>query len=217
MTAVPPTLEAVLLAKRQNLLTDYGLTEKPTMVWQAAPVGLASARREQIVNTDFFDDDERPYSSEGWWQSFKTNRGGISVFDGWSSMDYLDRGASWVVEVHHDGHLLVAYWDFENRLPRQPASNLLVPVLFEGAFLDFGHLAKGLYPRIQYAGAIGMTCSLTRAQLVSFGNHRGEVVRPPSLRSELNWPVRIAAGVHDIGTTVGEMRQQFVRACGGRG
>lgn len=212
-----PTLEDVLLAKRQNLLMDYGLTERPAMVWQAAPVGPASARREQIVNTDFFDNFERQDSINCRWQNFKTNRGGISVFDGWSSMEYGDQGASWVVEVHHDGHLLVAFWDFENRLPRQPADSLVVPVLIEDAFLDFCHLANSLYPRIQYDGSVALTCSLTRTQQVSFGGYHGEVVRPPSKRPELNWPIRIAAGAKDIGTTVSEMRQQFVRACGRRG
>lgn len=217
MTTPLETLEAALLSKRQNLLTDYGLTDKPTMVWQAAPVEATTVHRQQLANTDFFDGDDRPSRSNGWWQSFKTYRGGLPVFDGWSSMDYADGGSAWVVEVHHDGHLLVAYWDFDNRFRKDTADSLVVPAFFDEAFFDFGALAKSLYPRIQYPGLVAMTCSLTGAQKVSFGNHYGAIARVPSRRSELAWPVRTAASPEDIDATVEAMRLQLVRASGRQG
>jgi hypothetical protein len=204
-------IQRAFTLKRGNLVADYGLVERPALIWQCMPAEPLIVELDSGPVREVLEHGAEPISDFGWWHAFSSGQRPARVFEGLASSATAD---GWVTEVHADGHFLAGVWSFPELATTTDAPSPAVADFYTDAFRDFGYVATKLYDSIAYPGELLVTCTMLRSNLLPLAGRVGQVVAPAVKRSELRWPVITVQGSQAMTTACTAMAAQFMRAYG---
>ncbi|HVL10698.1 MAG TPA: hypothetical protein VM512_16305 [Burkholderiaceae bacterium] len=206
--ALEEVLERGFARKRSNFLDDYGLQDKPVLMWQCLPaeIFLPDISSKKILNA--FSQGGGDRADDGWWHGFKSYTGPTLVFDGLASSKNPDDG--WVTELHVDGYLSAGLWRFIEQGMRSEATVLEVADFHVNAFRDFAFLIREICDAGEYKGMLHLTATIFHAdKLALLSDHRPMPVSPPK-RKTFRWPV-VSVNVTNLEEAWKVMAAQFLR------
>jgi hypothetical protein len=210
------TLERWLQGKRDSFLADYGIGDKPALVWQCAPAQATVADVRDAALWTVVQEGGDSQSENGWWSGFRTRREPRPVFEGVSSWAPPD-APGYATEVHTDAHLVVGLWTFPEMTGREGSKGPAVVDFYTGAFADFAKLAVRVFGTVGSEGPLLATCTLTNANRLPLANTREQVLAPAPARAVLRWPIyRVDKGVAQLTSDAQDMATRFMRIYGRR-
>lgn len=181
-------LERVLESRRDAFCQDYGVTDKPALVWQCLPtddvvVNPASESLQEAIR-----EGASAVSDAAWWYAFKSHRRPVFIFDGLAS-SAVDSATEWATEVHRDGHFIAGLWSFPDRPPIDRAKGKAVADFYADAFSDFGYVAGKIAAAASYTGPMVVTCTMLRSDELPLIATPHQIVVAAVRRKQLRWPL----------------------------
>jgi hypothetical protein len=198
--------------KRSAFVADYGLEEKPALIWQCMSVAALQIDVTSAPLRQAFEEGGQAMSDERWWCGFRAGRRAAAVFDGIAAHSH-GRTEQWMTELHTDGHLVAGVWSFPESRPPQP---LVCGVgdFYAAAFRDFGALAARVYAAMPAVKNLFITCTMQHADRLSLIADDGRVLASPPARQTLQWPHLPVASEQSLPVTCEAMVARFLRAYG---
>lgn len=182
------TLDEKVLAlferKRQNLIEDYGLHDKPVLTVQceAPSSGQINVEKQQVVRA--LGEGARNLSEDGWWHGFVSHLGVVRVFDGISTSK-PSGGSKYTAELHDDGHFIAAVWEFPIR-----DDSMVLADFYGYVFRDALFSAQQVMEAAGIQGDVMRTAALEKSDKIGF--IRGHYVEMTGhARKVLQWPVEV--------------------------
>lgn len=183
--------EPEFAVRLHEMVTWRSIGERPVLAVQVRPtVKLELDVHDRGVIERFRVGQE---ASENWWDGFHSSVRPERVFNGIAGMSSKQDGG-WTTELHHDGHMLAAIWDYPT-LPMSSGREVLaVPEFYEEFFEQFfAHVQSVVTPA---KGQFRATATLLNANLLHFAAKRMgsplKVVSGPSKLNHLQWPIASA-------------------------
>jgi len=204
----------LFLRKLRAFVEDYGLAEKPALVWQCSPLEPLEVDVHGARVLGAMERGAGAGNDLGWWYRFRSMQQRAFVFDGIASNRH-EAECGWAAECHTDGHVIAGLWNF----PQARTSDGNVPVvvpLHGDTFSDFAAFAKSVMNAADYAGRCQLTCSMLDAASLPFSRDpRWQSVSLTYLRrSVLQWRVRACTNPDELAGIASLMRADFFRAYG---
>lgn len=201
-----------MLCKLTSFVEDYGLPEKPALIWQCQPKQAVDIDVTKQTIHNALQSGADTQSGNAWWYEFKSYNRPKPVFDGLAAYD-LEDGQEWMTEFHTDGHIIAGIWNFiETEVESTKVK--CVADFYADAFTDFGVLAAKLRKTSEIAGECFITCTLLNATELAYcpGMHHNHVRRIS--RQHLQWKVRHCRNSDQIADASSLMATEFMRAYG---
>lgn len=170
--------------KRASFVADYGLQEKPLILWQFQPQMPCVFDLGQADLTNALCEGARDIREDNWWCAFEGSGRPKLVFDGIASRSPTE-DSGYGTELHQDGHLIAAVWTFPE-VEGKPAASWFHDFAFRDAFM----VAKAVMQSAGPEGPIAATCTLLNAESLPFTDRGHSVNAPASRRHVLRWPVQ---------------------------
>lgn len=204
----------VFLRKLMAFAEDYGLAEKPALVWQCSPLEALEVDVHGKRVLEAMEQGAGAGNEQGWWYGFRSMWKRTFVFDGVAS-DTHESESGWAAECHTDGHVIAGLWNFPMAATNDGHTPIVMP-FHGGAFSDFATFAKSLMNAADYTGGCQLTCSMLHASSLPYSeNPRWQPVPLTYLRrSVLQWRVRACANPDEMVSIASLMRADFFRAYG---
>lgn len=172
--------------KRADLLDDYALATRPSLILQASLSGPAYIDLSNTQLQDAFRKGGGAKAGDGWWNGFQFSWWPRLVFDGLSSKN--DHDAGWATELHDDGHLAAVVWKFPGSNEGSAEAGLAIADFYVCTFRDFCHLAEQVAVALGLSGPVQLTATLHKAHQLPLVDTRGRIAVAAPLRSTFSWP-----------------------------
>lgn len=184
--------EPEFAARLQELVQTCKLGDKPVLIAQVRPAGehkVCVPLREKAV-VDTFREGERPQDNH--WGGFHSLMNPQETFHGLAGQPSRIE-PTWRTELHRDGHMLAALWDFAE-LPNSAGERVRVAADFHaGFFVQFFAHALAVLRASGGQGVYRATATLLGASKLHYAargrsNHYS-VVGDPTPIDNLQWSV----------------------------
>lgn len=204
--------ERHLARKRDAFIEEYGLSGKPTFIWQCLPLDAVVLDVRQADVQHALRQGKGSESDDAWWDGFRSSTMPSLVFDGIASATRVD--AEWATQLHVDGHLMASIWSFPSVRRQDGTEHMVLPTFFAEAFRDFGSMAQSCYKAASYSGKYTLTCTLEQSDRLALGGARDNGIGPSIKRKTLRWPLLQVSNEEEANAAAYQMGTQLMRAYG---
>ena len=202
-----------LRGKLLNFCADYGLLEKPAVIWQCHPTTALEVNVSDKAVREAIEAGAPETESNGWWHGFRSGRRSSPIFDGVAACSAADE-QGWMSEFHTDVHVIGGLWRFPDSQVRDGSSSLLLSNFHRNAFHDFASLANRLSSLFDQSNPCLVTCTLINSDQIRFSRERHPYASTKVTRRFLQWRVRAAKDASERTAAYDLMAVELVRAFG---